>query len=114
MGGSQVRVALLILTLARPLVDGAVPRPNGIHHLMRRIARAEGWHVAGTIVRTHNNPGALVYRHQRGAVAGARGHLRGLRFARFGSERDGWAALERDIRAKQRRGVPLRVGWRYL
>ena len=116
----SLSLAVALLLSACPLTMADVPRnpgprPEAIHAVMWRISRQEGFYVCGTIPATHNNPGALVFCRQAGAVAGDRGELAGkLRFARFRTEAAGWAALERDIRLKQRRGVPLSVAWRYL
>lgn len=76
--------------------------------IVYRIARQEGWHKKGSLVRRLRNPGALVYAHQYGA----RRHRSG--FAYFDSEALGWRALDRDVELKLARGKSLKKAWAYL
>lgn len=92
---------------ARPVTIDIVPA------LAKAIAHREGFYKPGTLPQTHNNPGSLVFRHQRGALPGSTG--RGpIPFARFRTADDGWRALERDLRLKLARRQALSDGWEYL
>lgn len=87
-------------------VKAAVPDP--VPSLVNHIARMEGYHVPGSLPRRQHNPGSLVYAGQPGTVRGAGG------YARFPSPAAGFAALERDLRAKLARSFPLSRAWPYL
>jgi len=84
------------------------PVPACVARLALYIARMEGYHVPGSLPRRQHNPGSLVYASQPGATRGARG------YARFPTPAAGWAALDRDLRAKLARGYPLGRAWPYL
>lgn len=71
------------------------------------ISDREGWRVPNSLVRRLNNPGALMFVHQHGAV-GYHG------YAKFTTEEDGWEALESDLAKKCRLKIPLHRGWSYL
>lgn len=73
-----------------------------------KIAKMEGYYVPGSLPRRINNPGSIVFAHQRGA----RRHSSG--FAQFATVELGWEALARDVEGKVRRGIPLRKAWKYL
>ncbi len=73
-----------------------------------KISRQEGWLNSRSLVHRLRNPGALVYANQPGATRGSRG------FAKFRTEQEGWAALERDLRLKLREGRSLKKAWAYL
>lgn len=75
---------------------------------MLYIALHEGFFVPGSLPATCHNPGALVYAGQAAARPGPLG------FACFPGDPDGWSALRRDIRAKLKRGIPLKRAWTYL
>ena len=72
------------------------------------IAVQEGFHVSGSLPARMHNPGSLVWHGQPGGRPGALG------FAEFTSDSVGWSALERDVSAKIRLGIPLKVAWTYL
>jgi len=76
--------------------------------VLHRIARQEGFYVAGSLPQRLHNPGSLVFAHQAGALRGPG------RYAAFADDRAGWEALERDVAAKRRDGMPLSIGWAYL
>lgn len=76
--------------------------------LPQLVAKREGFGVPNSLPTRHNNPGSLVYAGQRGAVRGDRG------FARFATAREGWEALERDLRKKLAEGRSLKRAWAYL
>lgn len=79
-----------------------------VHALALFIAVKEGFYKPNSLPARLHNPGSLVYARQRLAVAGDRG------FAQFPNDREGWAALERDLSKKIIRGTPLHVAWEYL
>lgn len=79
-----------------------------VHALAMFIAVKEGFYKPNSLPARLHNPGSLVYARQRAATPGERG------FARFPTDRDGWAALERDLDKKITRGTPLRIAWAYL
>lgn len=76
------------------------------------IARKEGFYVKGSIPQRSNNPCALVFTRQRGAVPGPK--YRNGYYARFKTAAAGWAACQADIQSKLERGIPLKRAWKYL
>lgn len=84
--------------------DRCLDRPGVVY----KIARKEGWYKRGTLPQRLNNPGSLVFAHQRGATR----HKSG--FAQFGSSVLGWNALQRDVENKLQRKKSLRLAWAYL
>src|ERR1700689_4049145 len=95
----KIAAGLLALFFASlPISKEPLPhlriRVDFVPAIVKKIARQEGFFLSDSLPRRLNNPGSLVFAKQRGAVLGERAS------ARFRSERDGWRALERDVRAK--------------
>ena len=102
-----MKTFLLLLFLVIPVSQErgfCFVRPSIVEY----IAKKEGFGKPGTIPTRLHNPGDLKFMHQPGARRGERG------FAHFRSNAIGWSALERDVRAKIRRGISLHKGWAYL
>ncbi len=98
---------ILLLALVVPIsqeIGQCSVRPAIVNY----IAKREGFFKPGTLPARLHNPGSLKFHNQPGAVRGIRN------FAQFSSNAIGWCALERDVRAKLRKGVPLHKGWAYL
>jgi hypothetical protein len=84
-----------------PRSSGLVMSDKGDRvRLARVIATVEGFYGHNTLPARLNNPGALVYAGQPGAVET---EFDGL--AAFDNPADGWKALENDIAAKARTGL---------
>ena len=90
---------LLVLAVPISLAVPAAPEPQP-STLAVTLAAREGFFSAATLPARLHNPGSLAYAHQERATRGAAG------YAAFPRDVDGWSALERDIAAKRRRGVP--------
>lgn len=75
--------------------------------ILFKIARREGFFAGGKLTQM-NNPGALKFRGQAGAKMGING------YAEFADPAQGWAALDRDVQAKRRRGIDLAVAWAWI
>lgn len=78
--------------------------------LAKAIARFEGWDHQESVARRLNNPGNLMFAGQPGAtpgkVTGADGKIRN--YAKFSTEEQGWAALDRQLKLYAKRGLTLR------
>lgn len=108
---SLLRMAAVVTLAMLPHPVSRLGPPAVCHvraAIVERIARAEGFHVPGTLPARLHNPGALRYRGQPGARLGR------LLFANFESDAAGWAALERDVSSKLRRHIPLHIAWAYI
>lgn len=104
--GSLLFATLQISSNSTPgLCPTKVVRPKAI---CNHIARMEGFYVKGSLPQRLNNPASLVFAHQRGASRDHSG------FARFATVELGWSALERDVKLKLVRKIPLHRGWEYL
>lgn len=108
-GASKLARILILVSLPFPVSSLGPPAVCPVRPaIVERIARQEGFHVRGTLPARLHNPGALRWHGQPGARLGPRS------FAHFETDAHGWAALERDITAKRRRGIPLHIAWAYL
>lgn len=109
LGADMIRPLIMAMVFHTAMLAPAGPAVCRLRPpLVEYIARREGFGVAGALPTRLHNPGSLKFRRQRGARPGRRG------FAAFERDADGWAALERDVRAKLRHHVPLSKGWVYL
>ncbi len=102
-------IVMLVLIGVFPFGFNDVPKSCPLRSaLALKISRQEGWLNPRSLVHRLRNPGALVYANQPGATRGSRG------FAKFRTDQEGWAALERDLRLKLREGRSLKKAWAYL
>lgn len=80
--------------------------------LERYIAVREGYFIEGSLPNLLNNPGALVFANQKHATPGLVGSD-GSTFARFRSKKDGWRALDLEVRAKLA-SRKIQKSWNYV
>ena len=102
-----IRVTVAVMTLTTPVTQEYLTCPLR-PEVIEFIAVREGFHVSGSLPARMHNPGSLRWHGQAG------GQLGTLGFAEFPSDSVGWSALERDVLAKVRQGIPLNVAWEYL
>lgn len=84
--------------------DSCMDRPG----ILYRIARMEGSHAKTGIAVTQNNPGNLIFVHQRGATKGKKG------FARWKTWQEGLQALDEDLQKKKYRKSAMQRAWTWL
>ena len=102
-----IRITIAALAFASPVAQEYLTCPAR-RAIIEIIAVQEGFHVSGSLPARMHNPGSLRWHGQPGGRPGTLG------FAEFTSDSVGWAALERDVSAKIRLGIPLTVAWDYL